>query len=205
MEKQKYYKVSESDIVNIADAIREKNGTSEKMEIKDMPKEIREAPGGPSTYDATATADDILIDKTAYSKGKKIVGTIQIYDYSNSELVPPQDPSDDPVVPPIPGTPTVCEYWLGTAEQYELDWSSGKIDPTTICFITSESGDDPIVEPIVQDGSILYIHEGVTVAQNNTELVFDSDNEEDVVQVGSILVINNCVVVQTDDQLTIGG
>ena len=200
MEKQKYYKISEADIINIADAIREKNGTSEKMEVKDMPKEIREAPGGPSTYDATATADDILIDKTAYSKGKKIVGTIKTYDYSNSELTPPQDPSDDPVVPSM-----VCEYWLGTAEQYELDWSSGKIASTTICFITSESGDEPIVEPIVQDGSILYIYEGVTVAQNNTELVFDSDTEEDVVQVGSILVINNCVVVQTDDQLTIGG
>ena len=205
MEKQKYYKVSEADIKNIADAIREINGTSEKMEVKDMPKEIREAPGGPSTYDATATADDILIDKTAYSKGKKIVGTIKTYDYSNSELTPPQDPSDDPVVPPTPDTPTVCEYWLGTAEQYELDWSGGKIAPTTICFITSENGDEPIVEPIVQDGSILYIYEGVTVAQNNTELVFDSDVEEDVVQVGSILVINNCVVVQTDDQLTIGG
>lgn len=45
--------------------------------------------GGTDTSDATATADDILLGKTAYGADGIVEGTIETYDYSNSEGVVP--------------------------------------------------------------------------------------------------------------------
>ena len=47
--------------------------------------------GGIDTSDATATSSDLLLGKTAYANEQKLVGTIEDYDYSNSEGIAPND------------------------------------------------------------------------------------------------------------------
>ena len=64
---------------NIANAIREKKGTTTKYLPENMSTEISTIETGIDTSDATATPNDILLNKTAYANGEKIVGAIQTY------------------------------------------------------------------------------------------------------------------------------
>ena len=73
--------IQDSTLVAIADAIREKTGKTNKILPSNMSSEISTISSSESatnidTSDATATSDDIILDKTAYVNGEKITGNI---------------------------------------------------------------------------------------------------------------------------------
>lgn len=73
----------------IADAIREKEGSTGPIPAEEFANRIRALETGTDTYDANATPGDILLGQTAYVRGKLITGTIpKITNPSDAVVMP---------------------------------------------------------------------------------------------------------------------
>lgn len=78
------YDVTQYEKAQIKDENLKAENIAENVEVLGIKGTFR---GGIDTSDATASANDILLGKTAYANEQKLEGTIETYNYSNSENV----------------------------------------------------------------------------------------------------------------------
>ena len=80
------YLIQQEKLSSLANAIRGKTGENNQLSFDEMVGEISDL-SVLNTEDATATASDLLENKTAYVNGEKITGTIPIRTSSNVQPI----------------------------------------------------------------------------------------------------------------------
>ena len=80
------YLIQQEKLSSLANAIRGKTGENNQLSFDEMVEEISDL-SVLNTEDATATASDLLENKTAYVNGEKITGTIPIRTSSNVQPI----------------------------------------------------------------------------------------------------------------------